>query len=465
MGSHIPTRPLVCFHPTGTIRRPPEDTVTIVLKFGGTSVADAAHIREVARIVRARLDRKPAIVVSAHSGVTDQLDRMAREAVSGNVSVEPLAERHFTVLRELGLSTEIAKPLLEQLDALLRGIALVRELSPRTLDHVHSFGERLSCRTVAAHFCDVGIDAFAIDAFDAGLTTDSNYGRARPLPEAEQQIAKALKPRKGVAVITGYIGRDSEGYVTTLGRNGSDYSGAIFGNALDAEEIQIWTDVDGVMTADPRVVPQARSIPVMTYEEAGELAYYGGKVLHPATIQPAVAKTIPVRVLNTRRPESQGTLIVQSVAEEPAPVTSITSRRGVALMNVQSMRMLDQSGFMARLFDTFGRHEIVIDHIATSEVSVTLSTFGNADLEPVARELSSIAEVTVERNKSAVSIVGRGMRQHGDVVHRALATLHGEKIDPQLITRSALRTSLSLILEESEATPAVRALHREFFKA
>lgn len=434
------------------------------MKFGGTSVADAIHIREVARIVRERLDRKPVVVASAHTGVTDQLDQLARAAIAGKADIGPLAERHAQVLRDLGLDPGIQSELLAELETLLRGVALVRELSARTLDMVHSFGERLSVRTVAAHFCSVGMPAVAIDAFDAGLVTDSNYGRSRPLPEAEKKINDAIARVAGVPVITGYIGKDVNGHITTLGRNGSDYSAAIFGNALNVEEIQIWTDVDGVMTADPRVVPVASSIPEMTYEEAAELAYYGGKVLHPATIQPAVAKNIPVRVLNTKRSTSPGTLIERTVPGRPKAVTSITSRRGVAMLNVLSTRMLGQSGFMARLFEEFGRREIAIDHIATSEVSVTLTTDARADLEQVQRALKDIADVEVQRGKATVSIVGRGMRSHPEVVSDALATLHRAGITPQLITQSALRSSLSLLLEEAEAAPAVRALHRTLFE-
>lgn len=439
--------------------------MTLLLKFGGTSVADAAHIREVGRIVNGCVARRPVVVASAHAGVTDLLDRLAHDAVKGRADLDPIAERHRTVLRDLGLSTEPIEPLLAELEAVLRGVALVRELSPRTLDLVHSFGERLSVRAVAAHLRSAGIEAMAIDAFDAGLVTDANCGRARPLPEAEKEIARALAKAEGVPVITGYIGKDLSGHITTLGRNGSDYSAAIFGNALDAEEIQIWTDVDGVMTADPRVVPEARSIPVMTYEEAGELAYYGGKVLHPATIQPAVAKNIPVRVLNTKRPASAGTLIART-APEPAPaVTSITSRRGVAVVNVISTRMLGQSGFMAKLFEEFGRREIVIDHVATSEVSVTLTVDARTDLDGAAKALAPIAEVSVARGKATVSIVGRGMRRHGDVVPRALQTLHAARIHPELITQSAMRLSLSTVMDEDQAHAAVRALHAELFPA
>ncbi|MBI3819264.1 MAG: aspartate kinase [Planctomycetes bacterium] len=435
-----------------------------MMKFGGTSVADAEHIREVARIVRERLARKPVVIVSAHAGVTDQLDQIGRDAVLGHADAAPLAERHAKLLHDLGLDPSLLAPLLHEIETLLKGIELVRELSARTRDMVHSFGERLSVRTVAAHFCSVGIPAVAIDAFDAGLITDSNYGRARPLPEAEKKIYETLRNIPGVPVITGYIGKDLNGHITTLGRNGSDYSGAIFGNALNVEEIQIWTDVDGVMTADPRVVPLAQSIPEMTYEEAGELAYYGGKVLHPATIQPAVAKKIPVRVLNTKKPVSPGTLIEQRVPGDALPVTSITSRRGVAMLNVISTRMLGQSGFMARLFDEFGKREIVIDHIATSEVSVTLTTDAHSDLESIERALKEIADLEVERGKATVSIVGRGMRSHPEVVSKALLTLHQAGIAPQLITQSALRSSLSLLVEESQASAAVRALHQSFFE-
>ena len=435
----------------------------IVMKFGGTSLADAAHIRVVEGIVRRHLPRKPALVVSAHGGVTNLLDELARKAVRGSYSLDALRGRHVSILRELGLPGDLHEPFFTELDDLLRGISLVGELTPRSLDYVLSFGERMSVRAVAAHFEKAGIPATPLDAFDAGLVTDSNFGRARPLPESAGEIKRRIGEVRGLAVITGYIAKDLRGNITTLGRNGSDFSGAIFGNALDAEEIQIWTDVDGVLTADPRIVPEAQPLPEISFDEASELAYYGGKVLHPATLLPAVAKNIPVRVLNTKNPSSPGTVILKEAKPSSSPVRSVVYKREVHLINVSSTRMLGQPGFMAKLFAVFDRHEIVIDMIATTEVSVSMTTDSSRNLEEAIRELRSFADVTAESGRAIVCLVGHGIQKAIDVPGRVFATLAEEGIRVQMISQGALRVNVGFIVNNDEVAPAVKALHRTFF--
>lgn len=435
----------------------------IVMKFGGTSVGDAAHIRVVEGIVRRYLLRNPVLVISAHGGVTNLLDETARKAVRGNYSVEALRERHLGILRDLGLPQDLHEPFFKELDDLLRGISLVGELTPRSLDYVLSFGERMSVRTVAAHFQRSGVPATALDAFDAGLVTDSNFGRARPLPESAADIQRRVAAVTGLPVLTGYIAKDLRGNVTTLGRNGSDYSAAIFGNALGAEEIQVWTDVDGILTADPRIVPEARPLPEISFDEASELAYYGGKVLHPATLLPAVAKNIPVRVLNTRNPSSPGTVILKEPKPSVSPVRSIVYKREVFLINVSSTRMLGQPGFMAKLFAVFDRHEIVIDMIATTEVSVSMTADSSRNLEEAVRELRSFAEVSVESGRAIVCLVGHGIQKAIDVPGRVFGTLAKEGIRVQMISQGALRVNVGFIVGNDEVAPAVKALHRAFF--
>jgi aspartate kinase len=436
--------------------------LTIVMKFGGTSVADAAHLREVGRIVAQRLASRPAVVVSAHAGVTDQLDKLAHEAVSGRVDVAPLAEKHRAILRELGLTTEAIEPLLAELDAVLKGVSLVRELSPRTLDLIHSFGERLSARSVAAHFRASGIDAAAHDAFDVGLTTDSNCGRARPLPNAEKLIREKLRDVKGVPVITGYIGKDAAGHVTTLGRNGSDYSAAIFGNALDAEEIQIWTDVDGILSADPRLVPGARTLPRVSFAEAAELAYYGAKVLHPASIAPAVARDIPVRVLNTLKPQSAGTLVEREAGAAAAALASVASRAGVCTVRVQGRRLRVDPGFLPRVLATFESMGLVPDLVVASEVGLTLVVPESAAVERAVEALPAEARVDVARGRGILCIVGSGLRGEAGVRDRVLAALAG--IGPEMVALGGAGTSVAAVFPEERLGEAGRRLHRTFFE-
>ena len=281
----------------------------IIMKFGGSSLGTAEAIQNIFGIVRGRVDRDPVLVVSAHAGVTDSLVEIARTAPGGDADTSTIEDLHHRLLDGLDLPVDLLDEQLGEMADLVRGMKLVSEASPRVRDLLLSFGERCSARVLAAYFNQQGLRAQAVDAFEVGLRTDGNFGRARPVAD-DGRIAENISKVEGIPILTGFLGRDADGNITTLGRNGSDYSAALFGNALDAEEIQIWTDVDGVMTADPRLVEGAQPIPIMSFGEASELAYYGGKVLHPATILPAMEKSIPVRVLNTHSADKPGTVIL-----------------------------------------------------------------------------------------------------------------------------------------------------------
>src|SRR5262245_50635283 len=346
----------------------------LVMKFGGTSLGDRERIDTVVRLVKGRLPRKPLLVCSAHSKVTDLLLEGARAAAAGKPDVSPIASREREVISSLGLPESLVAEDLRRLGELFQGLSLLRELTPRSLAHVAAFGERMCVKVIAALLKRRKIAATAVAADEAGLVTDTRYQRATPLAESYENLARSLRAVKGVPVVTGFIGRDKDGNVTTLGRSGSDYTATIVGRAVGAEEVEIWKDVDGVLTADPRIVPHAKPVDRLTYAEASELAYYGAKVIHPSTIHPAMEGGIPVRVLNTFDPAAPGTVIVPSRGEGGGPVvTSIASKRRILLVNIASGRMLGQSGFMAGVFEAFRRHDVVIDLIATSEVSVTVS--------------------------------------------------------------------------------------------
>ncbi|MBI5368086.1 MAG: aspartate kinase [Planctomycetes bacterium] len=434
----------------------------ILAKFGGTSVGDAERIRNVLAITRGQLARKPVLVVSAHSKVTDLLVGLAEQALHGQIDLAPLRERHFKIARDLGVDSPI-EPLLAELEVLLRGISMVKELTPRTRDYVLSFGERLSVRTIAAFFNQSGLPATAIDAYELGLLTDSNFGSASPLPEADPIMAFNIQRYdKTIPIVTGYIGKDKNGDITTLGRNGSDYSATIVGAAIGAEEIQIWTDVDGVLTADPRIVPQAIPIEKMSFGEASELAYYGGRVLHPLTLIPAVRKDIPVRVLNTFKPQARGTVILRECPIE-GTVKSIVHKGGIYLINIVSLRMFLHHGFMAKVFEIFGRYKIVIDMVATSEVSVSLTTDDDENLEPAVRDLSAFADVTVQDGMGIVCVVGDGMRAQPNMAAEVFTALAQAKIDIRMISQGASRVNLAFLIPNAQVKPASHALHEHFF--
>ena len=436
----------------------------IVMKFGGTSLRDADAVRSVCDLVRARLEDAPLLVVSAHSGVTDALEDLAAAAIEDRVDLTALRKLHGGILADLGLPSDLHAELLDELEDLCRGISLVGELSPRSRDYVLSFGERCSARTVAAALTAAGIEARAVDAFDLGVRTNSDFNKAQLLPD-DGRIAKSVAAIDALPVVTGFIAKDEHGSISTLGRNGSDLSAAFLGNALDAREIQIWTDVDGVLTADPRVVAGARAIPRMSYDEAAELANHGGKVLHPASLAPAIAKEIPVRVLNTHRPESPGTLIVPNFDEPDLVVRCIAHKRNVTLVNVESSRMLAASGFLSLIFGCFERHGISVDMVSTSEVSVSV-TLDNVDgLEDAVRDLEEFSQVSVESDLGLICVVGHSMKQRVGVPARVFEPLAKGGVVVRMISLGALKVNVSLVVAGSDLDEAVRALHAEFFDA
>ena len=440
----------------------------IVLKFGGTSVGGTEPIRRVGQIVERALPRKPVVVVSAVAGVTNRLFRIADLALSHGdwqADLDSLADLHRSILADLDLDVGLLDGLVDELQGLIRGIHLLGECTPRARDHLVSYGERFSVRIVSAHLAKVGIPVACLDSFDAGLITNDHYGAARPLPDVDERIRGALSALGAVPVITGYIGKDPGGNITTLGRGGSDYSASIFGAALDVEEIQIWTDVDGVMTADPRIVKGARFIPRMSFAEASELAFYGAKVLHPATMIPAVRKNIPIRVLNSYRPEFEGTTIVARLEPTERMVKSIASKDRIAVVNIVAPPMIFQYGFVERVADVFGRHEIVIDMIATSEVSLAMTTDAAARLEPVVAELSRFAEVTVQRDMSLVSVVGEEMRERVDLTAKVFNLLARTKTPIEMISYGATRNNLAFVVTQDRVKDVVTALHAELFGA
>jgi aspartate kinase len=399
----------------------------IVMKFGGTSVQDAAAIHRTADIVLGRLDRSPVVVVSALARVTEALLGLANTAKQRSTDkalslLDDLRTRHLITAREL---LEASKPSLlidvereihtqfAEIENLVRSVATLGELTLRSQDAIVSFGERLSSVIVAAALQARGINAELVDS-RAFIITDDCFAKAAPdLQETNNRARAALGPlltARRVPVAQGFIGSTTGGVTTTIGRGGSDYSAALIGAALGAEAIEIWTDVDGLMTADPRAVPNARRIRVISFAEASELSYFGAKVLHPSTVLPAVESGIPVHIYNTNNPGCEGTLIVAQPRPSRNLIKSIAFKRGVTIVNVTSTRMLFAYGFLRTIFEVFDRHRTSVDVVTTSEVSVSM-TLDNADqLEPIIRDLGGIGEVLIERGKAIVCVVGDNLK-------------------------------------------------------
>ncbi len=450
----------------------------LVMKFGGTSVQDSASINQAVGIVAARLDRSPVVVVSAMAGVTDALLRIAsfaRERRFDDAAsiIDAVRQRHLTAARELlnqtaehsfHLAAQAIQESLKELEALAVSVATLGELTPRTQDAIVSFGERLSSVLVAAALDACGVAAELVDS-RAFIVTDDRFTNAAPdFPETEARVRDALLPpiNSGVVLVAqGFIGSTKEGVTTTIGRGGSDYSAAIIGAALGAEAIEIWTDVDGLMTADPRVVPEALRIRVISFAEASELSYFGAKVLHPSTVLPAVEQAIPIHIYNTRNPDCEGTLIVAAPKPSRNVIKSIAFKRGVTIINVASTRMLMAYGFLRTIFEVFERHQTSIDVVTTSEVSVSM-TLDNADqLEAIKRDLGGIGEVSVERGKAIVCVVGDNLKFTPGVAARLFRAI--EHTNVNMISQGASEINLTFVIDESDAERVVRSLHQEFF--
>ncbi|MEX1368287.1 MAG: aspartate kinase [Nannocystaceae bacterium] len=438
----------------------------IVMKFGGSSVANREQIDKVLTIVRDRLDRRPVVVSSAHKGITDALIEAARACAAGHNPGEAVIERQQEIADSLGCSPSLLMPFFSEIRDLLRGIRLVGELSPRSLDYISSFGERMSVRALADFFTRGGMPARAYDAWDLGLITDDNYGRARPRPEFAEAMRQAFAamPEGEVPIVTGFVAKSTEGVITTLGRNGSDLTATLVGAALGAEEVQIWSDTNGVMTADPGIVPAAKSIPTMRFDEAAELAYFGSRVLHPATLVPAIDKNISVRVLNTNRPDHPGTVIESAPTPKPSPVTSIAYKEDQTVLTITEPRMFEQVGFLARFFEVVARHGVVVDLVATSEVSVSITSHDRARIQTAAAELAELGNVDVRGGKTILAVVGRHIQHSKGIGARILEAISKADVNIQMHTFGMSSNNISLVIDDGDIARAVASLHAALFE-
>jgi aspartate kinase len=436
----------------------------IIMKFGGSSVANREQIHKVFDIVRSRLDRSPLVVASAHKGITDALVNAARSTARGQLTLAPI-ERQREIAAALGCADQLLEPFYDELHDLLRGISLVKEISPRSLDYVSSFGERMSVRAIADYFTRNGIPSRAYDVWDLGFITDAKFGAARPIEGWEQACREAVAalPKSELPIVTGFVGKNPAGEITTVGRNGSDLTASLLGAALQAEEVQIWSDTDGVMTADPSVVREACNIPHMRFDEAAELAYFGSRVLHPSTLLPAMRSEIPVRVLNTNRPEHRGTVIEKATDENPNAATSIAYKERQSILVLRTTRMFGQSGFLASVFEILGRRGVDVDVIATSEVSISLTSANRAELEAAADELRAFGEVELQHGKSIVVVVGQHLPDRPGIGARILQSIAETGVNVEMISYGLESINFTMIIDDTDIPRAVQALHSMLF--
>jgi aspartate kinase len=449
------------------------------MKFGGTSVADPDAINRLIGIVRQQMQAQPkagvpVVVVSALAGVTDKLVAIAQLAEDGGadraaVELNALVDRHVAVAAAITSASReqtiaAVRRDFDELIGLVHALAVLREVSPRSRDAVMAVGEIASSRIVAAAMNDHRVKSAWVDARSV-LTTDAEHTVAVPDMHATRaRVLERLAPlvqADTVPVLGGFIGSTDAGITTTLGRGGSDYSAAIFGASLDADEIQIWTDVDGMLTADPRIVPQPRLVPHLSFAEASELAYFGAKVLHPSTILPAVARNIPVRILNSRRPENSGTRITADGAPSPGQLTAIACKRDVTVIDITSTRMLMAHGFLRRLFEVFERFKTAVDVVTTSEVSVSVTVDDTRRIEAILDNLDNFAKATPEREMAIICVVGENLRADPTLFSRAVTAL--ERIPLRLVSQAASRRNITFVLRDSDVPHAMMRLHETFF--
>jgi aspartate kinase len=458
----------------------------IVMKFGGTSVADQAAIQRLMAIVRAARQaagepetvdwRGPVVVVSALGGATDKFLAAATDAGQGNAPdalahLRQLRARHLEVAGVIGDSPDrpgveaFINDEFDALDRLVGALAVLRDVTPRWLDTIAAAGELLSSRIVAAALTAHGLVASWVDARQVIVTGDEHTAAPPLMKETSAALSAVVDPilaDRRIAVLGGFVGANKAGVTTTLGRGGSDYSAAIVGACLGASEIQIWTDVDGMLTADPRIIKDVKVVPHISFGEASELAYFGAKVLHPATILPAVGQDIPVRILNSRRPhDATGTLITRERPASDRPVTAVASKKGVTVVDITSTRMLMAHGFLARIFETFEAHRTAVDVVTTSEVSVSVTVDDTRRLPEIAAALREVADVTREDKMAIVCAVGDGLQRDPAFVSDLLQSLRGIPI--RMVSQAAARRNITLVIRESDLESALVRVHERFF--
>ena len=447
----------------------------IVVKFGGTSVGDAEAIERAAAIVKGRLDRQPAVVVSALGGATNSLLAIGEQSAKGHLigalrGVETLRDRHFQQCEKLlGTSEEASEVAAEmsatfdELASLAEALSVLGHATPRSFDAIAAFGEQLSSHMVAAFFKLRGIPAEHIDARDV-FVTDDNFMGAEPqteiIAEKARDLVLPLIQEGKVPVLGGFIGRTAGGITTTLGRGGSDYSASLLGAALHADAIEIWTDVDGMLTADPRIVKGSQLIEQIRFDEASELASFGAKVLHPNTIAPAVRLGIPVFIYNSRNPKGTGTRITFDAPRRA--VSAIAGKKGITLVRVGAAKMLFARGFLRRVFEIFEKNGISVDVVATSEVSVSVTVDGDSGLESLVVDLSSLGDVAVERDRAIVAVVGAAISEDSGAMGRAIGALDGIRV--HMMSLSATGINLTVIVDGDQLNPAMERLHDAFFE-
>ncbi len=435
----------------------------IIMKFGGSSVGDSSRMARVAQIVKSRYSDNPVVVLSALQGVTDDLINVAKSSEnpeSRSAKIEEIIKRHHLVLSELGLNAESIANEVGQLRKEMQELDSGKQLTLQVLDTIMSFGERMSVRIMAACLSSIGAEAKACDSFDIGLTTDSNFGYADILPESYSNIREKLSKINVIPVVTGFIGKNKEGEITTMGRGGSDYTTSILGAALNAKEIQIWTNTDGVMTADPKVVSTAKNIRRLSYAEEFELEVLGANTLNPRGIKPAMDNNIPVRILNTFNPDHKGTLI-SNHSRLKSRVASITYKNDINVLSISAQKTNIKGEFADKVLGLFANNGIPVNILSVESGSLILTIDEKYDVSRIVKELGKSAKVTMKRNMAQISLVGHRLGMMPRISETLSESLNTIKIE--MIPSPTSEINRSIMVKEAHMVKAVRLLHNTFF--
>ena len=446
----------------------------IVMKFGGSSLRDAQRLTYVARLISKHyeLGYRPIIVCSAMGKTTNSLIAAGDFALDGSVHIDALRTLHMNTLNELGLGDGNIKEeicaLLNDLEKLLEGVKYIGELTPRTKDALVSFGERMSVRIVSALLNHIGVPSLSFDAWKIGLQTTSEFGNAEVDPDSYARIKDTMGKLDTavVPIVTGFLAHDKNGKITTLGRGGSDLTATVLGSGVNVDEVQVWKDVDGIMSADPRLVTNAIPVNAITYEEAAELAYFGAEVLHPISMQPAIRSKIPVRVKNSYNPSAVGTLITEKRDMSNSIVTAITSKNNIDTIDIISTRMLGAYGFLSMVFRAFSENKISVDVVASSDVSVSLtidnksSDMGNVD--KLVKQLSQFAQVKVYKERCIISLICN-LEKSNQVMSTVFDIMEKLDVQCEMLSQGASKVNISLVVEMKHKDVLIKALHEVFF--
>ncbi len=438
----------------------------IVMKFGGTSVSNAERILSVADIIISADKQRPLVVVSAvgvaekgETKITDQLESMAALAHGGKScrkNLKAIRVKHEKILKGLRLDWDIISPAWDMLTGALENTDRpYREF----LDEVFSFGERFSSRIMTAVLEKKGRPARCVDVDELGIVTDENFQNATVPVEAEDRVLADLRQEERTLVIPGFVGHTPDGRITTLGRGGSDYTAALVGAVFEVDEIQIWTDVSGMRCADPRLIKDAERLECISFDEAKELAFFGARVLHPKTIEPAMRKDIPVNILNSFAPYSPGTIIRNERIKHGKVIKALASKTGVNRVDIESTRMLGVPGYLAMVFGVFAKYKTDVDVVATTEVSVSLTVNDSRNEDKIIEELKEFANVTVARNKTIICVVGEGMRHTPGVSGKVFSTLGTAGVNVEMISQGSSEINITFMVDDKDAERAIKALY------